>query len=263
MSRRPIFDRPMPLRTARCSKRSLPSGERGTGRSGGTTRSTGSRDPVGSNSGSHTSSCCSKRTATSWPMRTSEGSHPTMFVVRCTRASSASATLATTYGGSKSGSQRWEFTVKPTTVPRPDTGAGLADRLRQYGQIGTGGCTSSPQSAHSWMRRTPSSPEVQNHSFAGVSSGSGLIPAPERCRARGRLRRGAPAGAGLSIDFDVVIEHCGHVRRSGRRADRLRRAGAPCRRVDTRCSHLVQPAHSNIDVNVERYARHRRRLALV
>ena len=33
--------------------------------------------------------------------------------------------------GSKSGSQRWALTVEPTIVPRPDTGVGLDDRLRQ------------------------------------------------------------------------------------------------------------------------------------
>ena len=70
-------------------------------------RPPGRRDrsrPVGSNSGSQTSSCCSKRTTTSWPMRTSSGSQPTMFVVRWTVGSSASATLAMTYGGSNPGS---------------------------------------------------------------------------------------------------------------------------------------------------------------
>ena len=68
---------------------------------------------------------------TSWPIWTSPGSQPTMFVVRWTRGSSVSATLAMTYGGSKSGSQRWALTVKPTMVPRPDTAVGFDDRLRQ------------------------------------------------------------------------------------------------------------------------------------
>ena len=58
---------------------------RASGGTGSGTRSTGSVAPVGSNSGSHTSSCCSKRTATSWPMCTSSGSQPTMLVVRWTR----------------------------------------------------------------------------------------------------------------------------------------------------------------------------------
>ena len=41
------------------------------------------------------------------------------------------------------------------------------------GQIGTGGCTSVAQSWQAWMRSRPSSPERQNHSFAGVISGIG------------------------------------------------------------------------------------------
>ena len=51
------------------------------------------------------------------------------------------ATFAITYGGSKLGSHRWALTVKPTTVPRPETGAASHDRLWHVGQIGTGGCT--------------------------------------------------------------------------------------------------------------------------
>ena len=96
MRRRPSLDRPTPLSTARCSKRSGLSGGRGVRRSGAGTRSTGSTAPVGSKSGNQTSSRCSKRTATSWPMRTSVGSQPTMLVVRWTEGSSARATLATT-----------------------------------------------------------------------------------------------------------------------------------------------------------------------
>ena len=66
----------------------------------------------------------------------------------------------------------------PTTVPRPDTGVGFQDLLRQYGQMGTGGWTSSPQSLQPWIRRMPSAPELQNHSLAGVSSGRGRIISP-------------------------------------------------------------------------------------
>ena len=58
ISRRPKVERPMPLRTARCSKRSSLRGARGSGRTGSATRSTGSTDPVSSKRGSHTSSCC-------------------------------------------------------------------------------------------------------------------------------------------------------------------------------------------------------------
>ena len=47
----------MPLRTARCSKRSALSGGRGVRRTGAGTRSTGSIAPVGSKSGTQTSSC--------------------------------------------------------------------------------------------------------------------------------------------------------------------------------------------------------------
>ena len=75
-----------------------------------------------------------------------------MLVVRCTCRSSASATLAMTYGGSKSGSHWWRLTVKPTTVARPDTTDGANDRLRHTGQIGTGGWTSVWQSSQRWMR---------------------------------------------------------------------------------------------------------------
>ena len=75
--------------------------------------------------------------------------------------------------------------MKATTVPRPDTAVGLQDRLRHVGQIGVGGCTREPQSSQCWMRRHPSAPDVQNHSFAGVSSGSGLT------------------NGETSIDFDV------------------------------------------------------------
>ncbi len=85
ISRRPIAERPMPESTDRCSNRSADRGARGVGRWGSGTRSVGSSRPVGSNSGSQTSSCCSKRTWTSWPMWTSSGSQPTTLVVRWTR----------------------------------------------------------------------------------------------------------------------------------------------------------------------------------
>ena len=111
-------------------------------------------------------------------MRTSSGSQPTMFVVRRTVGSSARATLAMTYGGSKPGSHWCWLIVKATTVARPDTSVGAHDRLRQLGQIGAGGWTSALQSVHPWMRSTPSAPEVQNHSLNGVSCGSGRIKAP-------------------------------------------------------------------------------------
>ena len=118
ISRRPIAERPMPESTDRCSNRSADRGGRGVGRWGSGTRSVGSSRPVGSNSGSQTSSCCSKRTWTSWPMWTSSGSQPTTLVVRWTLGSSARATLAIAYGGSKSGSHWCWLTVRATTVAR-------------------------------------------------------------------------------------------------------------------------------------------------
>jgi hypothetical protein len=72
-------------------------------------------------------------------MWTSPGSQPTTLVVSRTSASSSSAMTATTYGGSKPGSDGCELIVYPATTPRPDTGVGSDLRLRQRGQIGTGG----------------------------------------------------------------------------------------------------------------------------
>jgi hypothetical protein len=191
ISRRPIADRPTPDSTARCSNRSPLAGGRGAGRRGSPTRSAVSVSPVGSNSGSQTSSAGSNRTMTSWPMWTSSGSHPTTLVVRWTVGSSASATLAMTYGGSKPGSHRWRLTVNATTVPRPDTAVGSHERLRQAGHTGTGGWTSALQSWHCWIRRRPSAPEVQNHSLAGVSWGSGRT---VRTCWTGTRRPASPAG---------------------------------------------------------------------
>ena len=175
INRRPICERPMPESTERRSNRSAPVGGRGLGTLGAGTSSAASAftSPVGSNSGTQTSSCCSNRTDTSWPICTSAGSQPTMFVVRCTPGSSAKATLAMAYGGSNPGSHCWAFTVTPTTVARPETGVACHDRLRQFGQMGTGGCTNVEQSLQRWMRRRPSAPDFQNHSLAGVSSGRG------------------------------------------------------------------------------------------
>jgi hypothetical protein len=172
ISRRPIADRPTPDSITRCSNRSSLAGGRGAGRRGSPTRSTGSVSPVGSNSGSQTSSFCSKRTVTSRPMWTSSGSHPTMLVVRCILGSSASATLAMTYGGSNPGSHWWWLTVNATTVPRPDTTVGFPDRLPQAGHGGTGGWTSASQSWQPWTRRRPSAPDVQNHSLTGWGAGA-------------------------------------------------------------------------------------------
>ena len=97
-------------------------------------------------------------------MCTSSGSQPTTFVVSRTVGvlvqgdDRRSRTAAGTPGD-----HGWALTVKPTTVARPDTTVGCHARLRHFGQIGTGGCTSVPQSVQPWMRRRPSAPDVQNH----------------------------------------------------------------------------------------------------
>src|SRR4051812_35870395 len=101
-----------------------------------------------------------------------------MLVVSRTIGSSSSATFAMTYGGAKSGSHCCWLMVKPTTVPSPETATCVRARLRQAGQIGVGGWTSVPQSAHPSMRRVPSDPEVQNHSLNCVSCGSGRVVTP-------------------------------------------------------------------------------------
>src|SRR5262245_3338990 len=108
-------------------------------------------------------------------MWTSSGAQSTTLVVSRTIGSSASATFAITYGGSKPGSHCCELTVKPTTVARPDTTLGAHERLRHSGQIGTGGCTNLWQSLQRWMRSMPSAPDVQNQSLKGVSCGSGRM----------------------------------------------------------------------------------------
>src|SRR5438034_1007537 len=127
------------------------------------------------------------------------GERPTMLVVSRTPASSTNATAATTYGGSRSkpGNHRWLFTVKPTTVARPDTSVGDQDRLRHDGQIGTGGCTSVPQSSQPCTCRRPSAPDVQNQRLAGVSSGRGLIP----------LLRETEPGRVATFDCDVGLRY--------------------------------------------------------
>ena len=96
MSRRPIGERPIPDSTDRCSNRSSLTGGVGIGDRCSAIGSAAAISPVGSNKGSQTSSCRSKRTTTSWPTRTSSGSMPTMLVVSRTAASSARATTATT-----------------------------------------------------------------------------------------------------------------------------------------------------------------------
>src|SRR5262245_12981383 len=111
-------------------------------------------------------------------MWTSSGSQPTTFVVSRIAGSSASATIAIAYGGSNDGSHGCRLTVNATTVPRPDTTVGAQERLRHAGHTGVGGWTSVLHSVHPWILSWPSAPDVQNHSFIGVSSGSGLTGSP-------------------------------------------------------------------------------------
>src|SRR5436190_17784293 len=101
-----------------------------------------------------------------------------MLVVNRTIGSSSSATFAMTYGGAKSGSHCCWLIVNPTTVPRPETATCVRALLRHAGQIGVGGWTKVPQSAHPSMRSLPSDPDVQNHSLNGVSCGSGRVGTP-------------------------------------------------------------------------------------
>src|ERR1700704_3195828 len=127
-----------------------------------------------------------------------------MFVVSRTVASSARATIAITYGGSKPGSHGCWLSVNAITVPRPETSTGFQERLRHEGQIGTGGWTSASQSVQPWIRSRPSAPEVQNHWLAGVSWGRGRTFAPRvggwRGASRGRRRvrsSGSQRGPGV------------------------------------------------------------------
>ena len=119
--------------------------------------------------------------------------------------------MAITYGGSKSGSHWCWLTVKPTTVAAPDTSAGVHDRLRHTGQIGTGGWTSAWQSSQPWMRRRPSAPDVQNHSLAGVSWGSGRTGTPGSEGEVGRdggpslAEAGHPVATGATAGLRCVV----------------------------------------------------------
>ncbi len=151
--------------------------------------------PVGSNSGSQTSSWCSKRTATRCPTWTSYGSHPTMLVVRCTLGSSSSATLAIAYGGSNAGCHWCWFTVKPTTVPRPDTTVGACAGSGTTGTRGPADARAGRSRRSPGSAALPSSPDVQNQSLAGVSCGSGRTVTGFRCCAGTRW---PPLRAGTS-----------------------------------------------------------------
>ena len=175
ISRRPSAERPTPESTTRCSNRSSLTRRRAaSGGRGSATRSTERR----SRRSARTAAATRRRAArsgprTSWPMCTSSGSQPTMFVVRCTVGSSASATIAIAYGGSKPGSHWCWLTVNPTTVPRPDTTDGSTRGCGTPGRSAPAGARASGSRRSRWMRSWPSAPEVQNHSLTGVSWGSG------------------------------------------------------------------------------------------
>ena len=130
ISRRPMAERPTPdstdavLEAVVARAAAAASGRSRLARRG----RSASVAPVGSNSGSHTSSCCSKRTATSWPMCTSSGSQPTMLVVRRTRRVLGQRDVGDRRTAARSpGSHGCWLTVKPTTVARPDTSVGAHD----------------------------------------------------------------------------------------------------------------------------------------
>ena len=126
MSRRPIFDTPMPVIAERSSNLSVPiigrtclAKSRGSISSGGSSAVWSSA--VGLNSGSQVSSFCSKTTSTTRPSSRSSGSHPMMLVVRRTRGSSSMATCAMTYGASRPGMENRWLTVNALRTARPDT----------------------------------------------------------------------------------------------------------------------------------------------
>ena len=100
----------------------------------------------------------SNSTATLIPVCTASGAHPTTFVVRRTRSSSSSATIAMTYGGVIAGSHWWTFTVYPTTVPRPETSTMSIWVESQYGQTGVGGKSNAPHGMLRCTRKAPSRP---------------------------------------------------------------------------------------------------------
>ena len=174
-------------------------------------------------------------------MCTSLGSHPTTFVVRRTPASSSSATIRDHVRRGERRRPRVRVHGEPDHACRGQTpGVGSHARLRQTGQIGTGGWTRVPQSVHRWMRSRPSAPDFQNHSVAGVSSGSGLVGGWRGCGhvgpsvgddlrqldARADARRGG-AHDGDGVDGSVggvAGRHCSHLLEGHREAGCARRA---------------------------------------
>ena len=102
MSLRPMRDMPTPVsatRSSNFSSRAIGRTDRMRSSSACSFASATAGSPVGSNSGTHTSSTCSNTTRTRIPICTVSGSQPTMLVVSRTRGSSSIATTATTNGG--------------------------------------------------------------------------------------------------------------------------------------------------------------------
>ena len=217
MSRRPRADRPTPESTARCSNRSSPSrwpGRREFGRDVGLERWWDR--PVGSNMGSHTRPRGARiGPATSRPMWTSPHVAPDDV-----GGQPHARVLGQGHHGDRVGrGQVGVPLVLVDGVPdhrgptgdrgrRPRTGSGTPGRWAPVGAPNV------PQSAQPWMRRAPSAPDVQNHSFHGVSSGSGLIGDHGRLQCiSGRIPGGAgragelharPKRMGCAVDQDVT-----------------------------------------------------------
>ena len=92
-NRRPTCDNPIPVMATFNSNLSVAGmGRTGAGVGSGYSCASAIGSPVGANTGSHTSLCCSKRTDTGRPIATSSGSASTMRVVSRTRGSSSMAT---------------------------------------------------------------------------------------------------------------------------------------------------------------------------
>ena len=190
-----------PDRIDRCSNRSVVRGGRRAGPERLDRRDRPGRPPGDLEQGKPDLPCCSKVTMTSWPIPTSAGSEPTMFVVRRTLASSARATVAMTYGGSRSGNQRWGLTVKPTMVPRPDTAVGW------------------PPGCGNWGRSAPADAPLAAVRAALDAEHAVGPRGPEPLGGRSHLREGSHGAyaraRGQGIDIDVVIEHSSMVGHDG------------------------------------------------
>lgn len=215
ISRRPSREAPIPVIAECCSNFSVRSiGRMWSPKRSGAISSAGNSPgspATGRNSGSQTSSACWNTTSTGWPSSRPSGSDSTMLVVNRTRGSSSIATCATTYGGGRSGKPNRWLTVKPASVPRPDTVRTPSFWLRQYRQIGWGGWISDSQSWHCWMRSSPSAPAVQKNSFCAVTCGSGrpgmsaMSTVPEACARRGRRPRGRRSRRHPPIPHPVLV----------------------------------------------------------